>query len=105
MDPWSGYCQYRIDDLLREASPDEIWDYMHPSPQIIEGFGHPEGADKSRLYVEGQTVDVCRIGYRRDGEDCLDIDECLNPQRNGCHQERSICVNTKGLVFFLTAHF
>ena len=38
---------------------------MHPSPQIIEGFGHPEGADKSRLYVEGQTVDVCRIGYRQ----------------------------------------
>ena len=71
---------------------------MHPSPQIIEGFGHPEDADKSRLYIEGQTVDVCRIGYRRDDQDCLDIDECLNPQRNGCDQERSICVNTKGLV-------
>ena len=46
---------------------------MHPSPQIIEGFGHPEDADKSRLYIEGQTVDVCRIGYRRDDQDCLDI--------------------------------
>ena len=92
---WNAACRSYFIIELREATPEEIWQYHNPEPQIIEGYGHPEGADKSRLYIEGKTVDVCRTGYRRSENDCIDIDECGNALRNGCHQERSICVNTQ----------
>ena len=97
---WIAAFRNRPINELREATPEEIWQHNNPEPQIIEGFGHPEGADKSRLYIEGQTVDICRTGYRRTENDCIDIDECGNPLRNGCHQKRSICVNTQVWLFY-----
>lgn len=40
------------------------------------------------------SVCVCKPGYRGDGRECSDIDECLRRDQN-CHKEAE-CVNTLG---------